>query len=108
MVGARRGFTMIELLAVTREALSNVARHASASHASVELGGTPHELRLELADDGRGFDAAVAADRGHHGLANMRARTEGIGGRFEVLSGAEAGTRIIVTLPRRADRADGG
>ena len=100
--------TVAELLAVTREALSNVARHASASHASVELGGTPHELRLELADDGRGFHAAVAADRGHHGLANMRARTEGLGGRFEVLSGAEAGTRIIVTLPRRADRADGG
>jgi signal transduction histidine kinase len=97
-----------ELLAVSREALSNVARHSSATRASVELGGSAEQLRLELADDGRGFDAGHAADRGHHGLANMRARTERLGGHFEVLSGPESGTRIIITLPRREARLDGG
>ena len=90
-----------ELLAVTREALSNIARHASATHASVDLAATPRELRLELSDDGHGFDAGRAADGGHHGLANMRARVEGLAGRFEVSSGPETGTRIIISLPRR-------
>ncbi len=90
-----------ELLAVTREALSNIARHASATHASVDLAATPRELRLELSDDGHGFDAGRAVDGGHHGLANMRARVEGLAGRFEVSSGPETGTRIIISLPRR-------
>ena len=89
-----------ELLAVTREALSNVARHAAATRASVDLAATPRELRLELSDNGHGFDAGRAADRGHHGLANMRARVEGLAGRFEVTSGPESGTRIIISLPR--------
>lgn len=92
-----------ELLAVTREALSNTARHASATHASVELAATNTELRLVLTDDGRGFDAGGAAERGHHGLANMRARVEALGGRFEVVSGTGAGTHIIIALPRAAE-----
>jgi signal transduction histidine kinase len=91
--------TVAELLAVTREALSNTARHASATRASVELAHADGGLRLMLADDGRGFDATRAADRGHHGLANMRARVEGLGGRFDVVSAASAGTRIIIALP---------
>ena len=97
-----------ELLAVTREALSNTARHAAASHATVELEATDAELRLTLTDDGRGFDARVAAERGHHGMANMRARTEALGGMFSVTSNPDAGTRIILTVPRRsAARRDG-
>ena len=89
-----------ELLAVVREALSNIARHARASRASVILDGQPGELRLEIVDDGRGFDADGAPAGGHHGLPNMRARVEALGGRFDVDSG-DAGTRIIVSVPRR-------
>lgn len=93
-----------ELLAVTREALSNIARHASATHASVVLRSAAGEIRLELADDGRGFDAARVPERGHHGLANMRARSETLGGSFEVRSNPETGTRIIITLELTNDR----
>lgn len=91
-----------ELLAVAREALSNIARHAAASHAAVELDATDGELRLTFVDDGRGFDPHVASERGHHGMGNMRARTEALGGTFSVASRAGSGTRIIITLPRRA------
>jgi signal transduction histidine kinase len=91
-----------ELLAVTREALSNIARHASATSASVELGASSRELRLELSDNGRGFDVKTAAEHGHHGLANMRARIEALTGTFKVSSGPVTGTRIIISLPRRA------
>ena len=99
--------TVAELLALAREALSNVARHAAATHAWVRYQADPRQVRLELADDGRGFDAASAGKRGHHGLANMRSRAESLGARFEVESGPGAGTRIIVTMPRRARRDSG-
>ncbi|HET8776041.1 MAG TPA: sensor histidine kinase, partial [Candidatus Limnocylindria bacterium] len=89
-----------ELLAVAREALSNIARHAAASHASVDLDTADGELRLTLTDDGRGFDPHLASERGHHGMTNMRARTEALGGTFSVASAAGSGTRIIITVPR--------
>ncbi len=90
--------TVAELLAITREALSNVARHARADSASISLSHQAGELRLQIADDGRGFAVERATERGHHGLTNMRARTEGLGGRFSIES-ARSGTRIIITLP---------
>ena len=97
-----------ELLSVTREALSNTARHASASHANVELSVEDDGwLRLELADDGRGFAAGHASARGHHGLNNMRARTEGLGGRFSIDASRGGGTRIIISVPRRQKPRNG-
>ena len=90
--------TVAELLAVVRETLSNIARHARATATTVTLSTASGPLRLEIGDDGRGFDVGQGAERGHHGLANMRARIESLGGRFEVESMPEAGTRIIVTL----------
>jgi signal transduction histidine kinase len=97
-----------ELMAITREALSNVARHASAERASVILVAGAEEVRVEIADDGRGFDAHRTVARGHHGLANMRARAEAMSGTFDVRSAPAGGTRIIVTVPRRRAQADGG
>jgi len=99
--------TIAELLALTREALSNVARHAGASRAWVRLDADADAIRLELADDGRGFEPARATDSGHHGLANMRSRADALGADFGVESEPGAGTRIIVTLPRRGGRTSG-
>ena len=91
-----------ELLALGREALSNIARHAAADWAGVALSADDRLIRLELADDGRGFDAGQKTERGHHGLDNMRARARAMGAELEVVSAPGAGTRIIVTLPRHA------
>jgi len=91
-----------ELLAVSREALTNIARHASANHAGVRLETSPGGLRLEITDDGRGFDSNRSAESGHHGLANMRARGEALGGSFGVESDPDRGTRIILTIPTHA------
>ncbi len=90
-----------ELLAVTREALSNVARHAMASRVTITLSLDDRSLRLELADDGRGFDVAAQASSGHHGLANMAARIAALKGTFTTLSTPESGTRIIFAIPLR-------
>ena len=87
-----------EILQIAREALSNTARHGHATRANVALRREGGALRLELADDGSGFDPSVHAPAGHHGLANMRDRAEGLGGSFDIQSGP-TGTTIIVTVP---------
>jgi signal transduction histidine kinase len=90
--------TVAELLAIVREALSNVARHAEAMNCRVLLDSEPDRLRLEVHDDGRGFDPSRRGEGGHHGLANMRSRGESLGATFEVVSAPDRGTRIIVVL----------
>ena len=99
--------TVAELLAITREALSNVARHARATTCHVRLEAGGEELRLEITDDGRGFDAARAPARGHHGLANMRSRAEALRATYDLGSAPGGGTRIIVTLRTRSGRTEG-
>lgn len=96
-----------ELLAIAREALANIARHSDARWAAIQLTTRDDELRMEIADDGRGVGDRADVDRGHHGLANMRARAEALGGAFEMESAPSAGTRIIVTVPRARDRWGG-
>ncbi len=95
-----------ELLQIVREALSNIARHAHATTARVSLRQVNSSMRLEVADDGVGFDASAAIPRGHHGVANMRDRATALGGHFE-LGTSGGGTTIIVTVPLRgADTSD--
>ena len=89
----------IELLSLVREALSNASRHAQARRIDVLLGQTPGGSRLEIVDDGVGFDPARVVADGHDGLANMRARAQAIGGRLEIESRPGAGTRVRVTMP---------
>lgn len=96
--------TVADLLAVAREGLSNVARHAGATQARIELERDGADLRLVLADDGRGFDADEHPRQGHQGLANMRARIEALGGAFDVVSSATQGTRIIMSVPETRPR----
>jgi signal transduction histidine kinase len=55
---------------------------------------------LTIKDDGRGFDATNEALRLGHGLANMQARAEGLGGRFDLWARAGEGTTITLDLPR--------
>ncbi len=95
-----------ELLAIAREALSNIARHASATHAWVRLDTGRREIRLEIRDDGRGFTADQAKAHGHQGIANIRARSEAIGGSAEVESDPGKGTTIMVRAPHQRDRAE--
>jgi hypothetical protein len=63
----------------------------------VSLGTAGGDVRLEVCDDGAGFDPA-AAPRGQ-GLANLRARAEEFGGIFEVSSTPGAGARVAVAIP---------
>ncbi len=95
----------VQLLQLTREALSNVARHAEAHAVSVELAVHDGMLRLTITDDGRGFDPTASRGPAHHGLNNMRARAESLGGTLTMDSRPAAGTRVIFQVPLEASAA---
>ncbi|MGZ8515051.1 MAG: GAF domain-containing protein, partial [Candidatus Limnocylindrales bacterium] len=82
---------------ITREALSNVVRHSHATRASVVLRREGALVRLEINDNGTGFDPGEERESSHQGLTNMAGRAGRHGGNLRVESAAGAGTRIIVT-----------
>ncbi len=90
----------VQLLHIAREALSNIARHSHATHATIELAMPDGGIRLSISDNGRGFPIDAVRSPAHQGLLNMRARAAGLGGRLEIESRPGDGTRIIVTVPR--------
>jgi signal transduction histidine kinase len=79
-----------DVLAVTREALSNCARHAHASKVSVSVVFTDDLLTLEITDNGRGLGAPTRSS----GLSNMRRRAEHHGGALAVTEPDGGGTRL--------------
>lgn len=89
---------------IVQEALTNCAKHACASTARVRLANTAAELRLEISDDGVGFDPAQLVSRKGPGLGliTMRERAEFAGGYFALHSAPHAGTRIVITFRCRA------
>ncbi|HEX7148320.1 MAG TPA: sensor histidine kinase [Actinomycetota bacterium] len=94
--------TEIVLYRVAQEALTNVARHAGASRARVELTETAEAVVLEVHDDGIGFDPAAEQQGGldHFGLAGMRERVELAGGTWTVWSRPGSGTVLTASLPK--------
>jgi two-component system NarL family sensor kinase len=89
------------LFRVTQEALTNVRKHATAHRVHIALGFSDDEgVRLEIGDDGTGFDVdAMQLDpRRGIGLRNMRERMESIGGHLSVQSG-DGGTTIVAEVP---------
>jgi len=87
------------LVQIAREAVSNVARHSGAGVASLVFDVGGDEATMHIVDDGVGFDPAKRLGSGHFGLANLRDRAAGIGGRLTIESEPGRGTRIILRLP---------
>ncbi len=93
-VGSVRPDVVAQVVAVVREALSNVARHAGASAAEITLTAGA-DLLLAVSDNGRGMGAVSRSS----GLRNMRERALLLGGSFEVISEPGAGTRLHWRVP---------
>jgi PAS domain S-box-containing protein len=87
----------LAFLNILREALSNSLRHARPRALRVELRRGPAGIRLSVKDDGRGFHP-TAVGAGGHGLRNMKARADGVGARFEIVSELGIGTEVVVEL----------
>ncbi len=90
--------TKDELLLITREALQNIIKHASASRVDIVFESSGGDMVLLISDDGRGFDPAVSQPD-HFGLQSMRERAAAVGGTLYVVSARGAGTHIRVRVP---------
>jgi PAS domain S-box-containing protein len=85
------------LLHIGQEALTNALKYAHPRNFETHLICDPNELRLELRDDGDGFNVGDRHDG--FGLAGMRERVDQMGGKLEITSSRDNGTAVIVTLP---------
>lgn len=92
----------LALYRIVQEALTNVTRHASASRVGVELAVEEQEIRLDVVDDGVGFDPGRPDPSGGRGLGivGIMERAAIIGGVARVESTPEKGTRVSVRIPR--------
>jgi two-component system nitrate/nitrite sensor histidine kinase NarX len=90
----------VQLLRVVQEALTNTRKHAGATRVAVRINCLDGGTTLTIEDDGVGFDPAAVSStmEGGFGLASMRERVEQLGGRLDVHTAPNAGTRITVRL----------
>ncbi|TET52088.1 MAG: HAMP domain-containing protein [Anaerolineales bacterium] len=101
---ARRFAPEIELAAyrIAQEALTNAVQHSQAEHIAVQVGCDGDALTLSVADDGVGFDLPrtpnVLTQSNHFGLIGMHERATRLGGRLQIRTGANEGTRVTVHL----------
>jgi two-component system, NarL family, sensor kinase len=97
----------LALYRIAQECLQNVVKHAKAKHArltfTVESGDSGDTARLEIVDDGVGFDTfehPLGSDEmGGYGLLSMAERAEIVGGRLNIRSRPGAGTAVTATIP---------
>ena len=89
-----------ELYLILKESVNNIARHSGASEASIELSLHRHELRLEITDNGRGFDPEAKVDG--NGIASMKKRAVAFGGRLSVDSRLGQGSRVSLSAKLKA------
>jgi signal transduction histidine kinase len=101
-VDAERRHTL--LLAV-REALHNVVKHSGASEVSLKFEIMPHGVRIDITDNGRGFDPSTA--RQGDGLGNLCDRLAAVGGHCTIHSVPRSGTRVRFHLPLAAASSRG-
>jgi signal transduction histidine kinase len=92
--------TEAELYRVVQEVLNNTLKHAQATDVQVRLAGTPSDVTVELADNGRGFDPAAAGDRGGLGLASIRERATRLGAEVAIESAPGRGAAVRLVVPR--------
>lgn len=96
----------ITIFRIVQEALNNIAKHAQASHARVDVHVDDGSVAIEITDDGIGFEAATtgpSAEGSHLGLLGMRERADMLGGTFSIEGHSGSGTRLVAVLPLKED-----
>ncbi len=100
--------TKVILHRVGRELIRNIERHSNARTAKLSLSLSAADLRMTVEDDGRGFDVPKDFLRSNSlsgfGLFSIDQQLDSIGGRLDITSSPESGTRAIVTVPLHARR----
>lgn len=86
-----------DLLLAVKETLNNIVRHAEATEVEFRMAFSGGNLEIEIADNGKGFAGAPESDG--HGLKNLPARLQNIGGDCTVESRVGGGTTVKIRLP---------
>ena len=91
----------VSLFRIAQEAITNIIRHSKASHASVVVLRQLNDVTMLIEDDGKGFDIALAQEKGDQclGLMGMKERVNLLGGGFVIESAPGEGTTIRVRIP---------
>ena len=93
----------IALYRIAQECLQNIVKHAGANTARLTFAVEEDVARLEIVDDGKGFDTLEhplgADEAGGYGLLSMAERAEIVGGRLNIRSRPGAGTAVTATIP---------
>ncbi|WP_018601799.1 GAF domain-containing sensor histidine kinase [Mycobacterium sp. 155] len=93
----------LALYRIAQECLQNVVKHADASRARLTFAVDRNMARLEIVDDGKGFDTLEhplgSDEMGGYGLLSMAERAEIVGGRLNIRSRPGAGTAVTATIP---------
>jgi PAS domain S-box-containing protein len=100
----------VMIFQVVKELVQNVVKHSRARSASIRIAEEEEDLRVTVADDGTGFDAAQigpAGSEGGFGLFSIRERVKSYGGRISIESRPGSGSRVSVVLPKTAVRGPG-
>ena len=97
-LAARLAVRAADVVQITREALSNVGRHAAATTCRLSLYAEPGAAVLEVDDDGQGFDPGQGREGGW-GLRNLRERAAAMGGTLDIESVPGEGTTVTLRLP---------
>lgn len=96
------GTLEVAVFRIVQEGLNNIIKHARARRAVVRLEILPSQVRINISDDGIGFETSKAMtdiNRDSFGLLGMKERVEILGGQMKVISAPGAGTDVIVTIP---------
>jgi len=84
---------------IAQEALNNALKHAQATAVSVTIQATADSIMLEVQDNGRGFETALAERLGGLGLVSMRERVQKLHGQFTIHSAPDQGTTVCIQIP---------
>ena len=95
------------LFRIVQEGLRNVQKHSGAAHAQVRIEKVDDTLHLSISDNGVGFDVEDGSRPQGLGLWSMRKRVRLVGGRYEIYSKKQMGTRIDVWTPIKLDSGAG-
>ncbi|AEV68831.1 sensor histidine kinase [Acetivibrio clariflavus] len=94
----------LTIFRIVQESVNNVRKHAEATKVSISLEFLERELRLKVADNGKGFNTEELKTRKDNvnsgfGLYSMRERVDLLNGKFEINSAIGRGTRLDITVP---------
>jgi ligand-binding sensor domain-containing protein/signal transduction histidine kinase len=91
-----------ELYNIAHEALNNVLKHAHADNVSIHLWFEDAGTKMELLDDGVGFDVSIEINGGGFGIPGMKERAQSISGSLQIESTPRKGTKVSVWVPSAA------